>query len=194
MWTRLHHELPRRLCDAGRIDWNRAYVDSSSIAAKKGALRRGPNPTDRGRPGTKRHLGTDAKGIPLAFLLTGANVYDSVPFEELIDTIPAVTGKRVRPCRRPGKLHADKPTITDAAAMPARAGISSRASPAEARRPRRNLAAIDGSSNEASHGSTASEGSPSDTNAASTSIMPSPQMHVHSSACARSWDGFEGDS
>jgi transposase len=74
---------------------------------KRGAAT-GPNPTDRGRPGTKRHLATDAKGIPLAFLLTGANVHDSVPFEELIDTIPAVTGKRGRPRRRPGKLHADK--------------------------------------------------------------------------------------
>jgi transposase len=31
-----------------------------------------------------------------------------VPFEELIDTIPAVTGKPGRPRRRPGKLHADK--------------------------------------------------------------------------------------
>jgi transposase len=41
VWTRLHHELLRRLRDADRIDWNRACVDSSSIAAKKGALRRG---------------------------------------------------------------------------------------------------------------------------------------------------------
>jgi transposase len=41
VWTRLHHELLRRLRDAGRIDLNRACVDSSSIAAKKGALRRG---------------------------------------------------------------------------------------------------------------------------------------------------------
>ena len=39
--TRLHHELLRRLRDAGRIDWNRACVDFASIAAKKGALRRG---------------------------------------------------------------------------------------------------------------------------------------------------------
>ena len=41
MRTRLHHELLRRLRDAGRIDWNRACVDFASIAAKKGALRRG---------------------------------------------------------------------------------------------------------------------------------------------------------
>lgn len=41
VWSRLHHELLRRLRDADRIDWSRACVDSSSIAAKKGALRRG---------------------------------------------------------------------------------------------------------------------------------------------------------
>jgi len=53
-------------------------------------------------------LATDRKGIPLAFLLTGANVHDSTPFEDLIDAIPAVAGRRGRPRRRPDKLHADK--------------------------------------------------------------------------------------
>ena len=75
---------------------------------QKGGDATGPNPTDRGRPGTKRHLITDRRGVPLAFLLTGANVHDSIPFEELIDTVPAITGKRGRPRRRPDKLHADK--------------------------------------------------------------------------------------
>ena len=36
VWTRLHHELLRRLRDAGRIDWNRACVDSSPLPPKKG--------------------------------------------------------------------------------------------------------------------------------------------------------------
>lgn len=38
VWDRLHHELLRRLRDADRIDWSRACVDSSSIAAKRGVL------------------------------------------------------------------------------------------------------------------------------------------------------------
>src|SRR6202048_5416539 len=75
---------------------------------EKGGSGTGPNPTDRGKPGTKRHLVTDRRGIPLAFLLTGANVHDSVPFEELLDAIPPVAGKLGRPRRRPEKLHADK--------------------------------------------------------------------------------------
>ncbi|TJW57978.1 MAG: hypothetical protein E5X43_39660 [Mesorhizobium sp.] len=40
-----------RLNLAGEIDWFRASVDSSSIAAKKGGDTIGPNPTDRGKPG-----------------------------------------------------------------------------------------------------------------------------------------------
>ncbi len=40
---------------------------------QRGGDATGPNPTDRGRPGTKRHLITDRRGVPLAFLLTGAN-------------------------------------------------------------------------------------------------------------------------
>jgi transposase len=75
---------------------------------QKGGAATGPNPTDRGRLGTKRHLITDRHGIPLAFLLTGANVHDSVPFEELLDAVPPVAGKRGQPRRRPDKLHADK--------------------------------------------------------------------------------------
>lgn len=77
-------------------------------AGEKGGAATGPNPTDRGKRGTKRHLLTDRRGIPLAFLLTGANTHDSVPFEELLDAVPPVRGRRGRPRRRPGKLHADK--------------------------------------------------------------------------------------
>ncbi|MCW3477479.1 IS5 family transposase [Limobrevibacterium gyesilva] len=108
VWDRLHRELLHRLRDAERIDWSRACMDSSSIAAKKGGDATGPNPTDRGRPGTKRHLVTDRRGVPLAFVLTGANVHDSLPFEQLLDAVPPIAGRRGRPRRRPDKLHADK--------------------------------------------------------------------------------------
>ena len=68
----------------------------------------GPNPTDRGKLGSKRHLVTDRQGLPLMFCVTGANRHDSVVFEELIDALPAVAGLRGRPRRWPDKLHADK--------------------------------------------------------------------------------------
>jgi transposase len=74
----------------------------------QGGTATGPNPTDRGKPGTKRHFITDRRGIPLAFVLTGANTHDSVPFAEVLDAVPPLRGKRGRPRRRPEKLHADK--------------------------------------------------------------------------------------
>ena len=68
----------------------------------------GPSPTDRGKLGSKHHIITDRQGIPLIFCVTGANRHDSVVFEELVDALPAVGGKRGRPRRWPEKLHADK--------------------------------------------------------------------------------------
>ena len=64
VWERLHQELLARLHAADQIDWSRAVADSSSVRAVFGGLRRGPNPTDRGKAGSKHHLLTDAKGVP----------------------------------------------------------------------------------------------------------------------------------
>jgi hypothetical protein len=77
------------------------------LTNKNGVTRRGRTPTNRGRPGTKCHLITDGRGIPFAFTLTGANVHDSVPFEELPDD-PA--GRRqARPtATRTRQAYADK--------------------------------------------------------------------------------------
>ena len=68
----------------------------------------GPNPTDRGKLGSKRHLITDRQGLPLMFCVTAANRHDSVVFEDLVDALPAVAGRPGRPRRWPEKLHADK--------------------------------------------------------------------------------------
>jgi len=69
----------------------------------------GPNPTDKGRAGSKRHLVVDAKGVPLAALLTPANVNDSMVFDAVLDAIPPLKRRTGgRPQRRPLKVHADK--------------------------------------------------------------------------------------
>jgi len=68
-----------------------------------------PSLTDRGKPGSKRHLLTDRNGTPLATVLTGVNVRDSRVFEDLLlDVIQPVKGPRGSPHRRLEKLHADK--------------------------------------------------------------------------------------
>ncbi len=109
VWERLHHELLNCLHDAGKIDWSRASLDSASIPAKAGGEHTRPNPTDPGRPGTKRHLIVDAGGVPLGVLVSAANVHDSRMFEALLGSIPPVRRTRAgRPRTRPQKLHADK--------------------------------------------------------------------------------------
>lgn len=42
-----------------------------------GGAKTGPNPTDRAKLGSKRHLICDGRGLPLAIQLTGANCNDS---------------------------------------------------------------------------------------------------------------------
>lgn len=44
LWDRLHHHMLERLHLAGRIDWSRVSVDSSSVAAKRGAMQSAPIP------------------------------------------------------------------------------------------------------------------------------------------------------
>ena len=68
----------------------------------------GPTPTDRGKPGVKRHIAVERGGLPLAKLLTGANRHESVVFEELLDAIPPIRQPNGRRRKRPDKGHADK--------------------------------------------------------------------------------------
>jgi transposase len=75
---------------------------------KGGCDKVGPNPTDRGRPGTKHHLVVDAQGIPLVVHLSGANVPDARLLETLLDGVPPIKQPIGRSRRRPQKLHADK--------------------------------------------------------------------------------------
>ena len=42
VWRRLHHVLLDRLEAAGRIRWDRAALDSTSVPAKRGARRQAP--------------------------------------------------------------------------------------------------------------------------------------------------------
>lgn len=73
-----------------------------------GGQETGPNPTDRGKLGSKRHIVVDARGIPLVVLVSGANRHDCMMFDKCIDALPHVRGLRGRPRRWPSKLHADK--------------------------------------------------------------------------------------
>ena len=58
-------------------------LDSCSARAKRGGDLTGPNPTDRGKRGTKYHVAVDGGGLPVACAATAANVNDTPLFERL---------------------------------------------------------------------------------------------------------------
>src|SRR3954453_5129419 len=73
----------------------------------KGALT-GPSPVDRARTGSKHHLLTDSRGIPLAISLTGGQRNDVTQLLPLIDGVGPVRGKIGRPRQRAERLVADR--------------------------------------------------------------------------------------
>ena len=77
VWDLIHFALLDWLARDDQIDWSRAVVDSCCIRAVYGGDQTGPNPTDRAKRGSKRHLICDGRGVPFAVRLTGANRNDS---------------------------------------------------------------------------------------------------------------------
>src|SRR5690606_20619762 len=77
-------------------------------ASPRGGEKTGPDPTNRGKSGTKRHLVVDRNGLPLSVTISAANVHDNQMLEVAIDLIEPIRRPRGRPRQRPHKLHADK--------------------------------------------------------------------------------------
>ena len=96
VWDLIHFALLDWLARDDQIDWSRAVVDSCSIREVYGGDQTGPNPTDRTKRGSKRHLICDGRGVPLAVRLTGANRNDSQEALALVDAIPPLQGARGR--------------------------------------------------------------------------------------------------
>ena len=66
------------------IAWRWQAVDTKLLAAPLGGECTGPNPTDRAKCGTKRHLLVDGRGVPLAFHLTAAQRHDMKGLKPLL--------------------------------------------------------------------------------------------------------------
>ncbi|ALF91038.1 Transposase DDE domain protein (plasmid) [Ralstonia solanacearum] len=98
----------KRLREHDQIDWSRARLNGAAVASPPAGEQTGPNPTDRGKLGRRRHLVLDRREVPPALTVTGANRHDSVVFEARVDAIPSVPGLPGRPRCRPDKRHADK--------------------------------------------------------------------------------------
>ena len=76
-------------------------VDSCSVRAKHGGELTGPNPTDRGKAGTKDHVVVDRiDGLPLGVIPSAANIHDTRLFRHLLHLAQIV-------CAAIAKLYAD---------------------------------------------------------------------------------------
>ena len=98
--------LLRRYDELRGIQWTWQAVDSKSVPAPLGGEDTGPNPTDRGKSGSKRHQLVDGRGAPLSAEVTGAQVTDMKTNPAVLDGIVA---ERPRPTpEQPQHLCEDK--------------------------------------------------------------------------------------
>jgi putative transposase len=79
------------------IDWEWQAMDGAMTKAPLGCENTGPNPTDRAKKGTKRHLLTEGNGIPLSVVVTGANRND---FKETANVLDHIVIERPEPTKR----------------------------------------------------------------------------------------------
>jgi transposase len=108
VWARLHQLLLQELEDADKIDWSRGAVDATMARALGGGEDTGRNPTDRGKLGSKHHVLTDARGLPLNVTVTGANVPEVNELLNVIDSAPEVVTAEGEPRRNPDEVYADR--------------------------------------------------------------------------------------
>jgi transposase len=68
----------------------------------------GPSPVDRGKPGSKIHVLSDANGLPLQTAVSAANTWDGHALKPLVRAVPKVRSRRGPRRAKPAKLHAGK--------------------------------------------------------------------------------------
>jgi transposase len=77
------------------------------VRAAYGGEATGPSPVDRSKPGSKHHVITDARGIPLASSVTAADRNDVSEMAPLVNELPEVAGEVGHPRRQPDALQGD---------------------------------------------------------------------------------------
>lgn len=72
----------------GRLDFEWQSLDGCMTKAPLGGDAVGPNPTDRAKGGTKRHVLTETQGLPIGLVVTGANRHDKTQVKNVWETMP----------------------------------------------------------------------------------------------------------
>jgi transposase len=96
----VHAALVRMVRSGPEVASWEVVVDSCSVRAKHGGELTGPNPTDRGKAGTKYHVVVATDGLPLGAVPSAANVHDTRLLPHLLRLAQAV-------CAAIGRLYAD---------------------------------------------------------------------------------------
>jgi putative transposase len=84
VWKNVYRVMMKYYHKKRHIQWRWQAVDSKSVPAPLGGDFTGPNPTDRAKLGSKRHLWVDQRGAPLAIHLTPANTNDHLVMLDLL--------------------------------------------------------------------------------------------------------------
>ena len=69
------------------IKWTWQFIDSISIKSPLGGAMTGNNPTDRSKVGTKRHILTDKKEIPISVVISSASTHDIKLVTDVVDNV-----------------------------------------------------------------------------------------------------------
>jgi transposase len=108
VWDKVHLKLLHVLGEAGTLDIDRAIIDSASVRALFGGEHTGPNPTDRGKNGCKRHVICDANGIPLVIATGPANQRDEELVAPMLEQFPHLRDAKGKKRSKPKALQGDR--------------------------------------------------------------------------------------
>lgn len=106
VFKRLWEAGLRAYDEAKGIEWTWQAVDGAMTKAPLGGKGTGPNPTDRGKSGTKRSLLTDGRGVPPGLAVDGANRHDMKMLEPTLNA--TVVGRPQPNTAEPQHLCLDK--------------------------------------------------------------------------------------
>ncbi len=84
------HLVEEAICAFDKViglDFSDVSIDGSLHKAPAGGEGTGPNPTDRGKTGWKWSLATDTNGVPIGWVIDGANRNDSILLAPTLDDI-----------------------------------------------------------------------------------------------------------
>ena len=85
LWKKIYRLMVKYYHKKRHIQWKWQAVDSKMVPAPLGGEETGPNPTDRAKSGSKRHLWVDQRGAPLSIHITSANAHDVTAIMNLLN-------------------------------------------------------------------------------------------------------------